>query len=302
VSALAAFSLLGVDTPLLSFNAIPLLGVVAAGLLHARACSILAARGRHVPVAQRVSWYAGLALILVATETFVDPVGEHSLVSLHMAQHMLIADIPAPLLLYGLRAPVLYFFWPRPILVRAARMTWLRSLWAWLRRPPVALTVWLATLYAWHIPVMYQAALHHRPIHDLEHLTFALTGVLAWWPLLDPTHERVEGRIWKAAYVVAARMIGGVLGIVMLAWPHQLYPAYGTRSLAYGIDPIVDQQVSGGIMMIVDSLVILLAATYFLVTIERGGEYANDLDDPELRAAIEAAEREALQPEAPQPG
>lgn len=284
-----AVSILGVDTPLLSPAPVPLLGVVAAALLYLRACSILAARGRTVPTGQRAAWFSGLALIVLATQTFIDPVGEHALLSLHMLQHLLLADLPAPLLLYGLRAPLLYFFWPRPVLVAAARTMLLRRTWRWLRRPPVALSIWLATLAAWHLPVMYELALEHRLVHDAEHVSFALTGVLAWWPLLDPTHERVEGRVWKAAYVAVARMVGGILGIVLIAWPEQLYRTYGDAALAYGMSPITDQQVAGGMMMVVDSLVVIVAGTYFLATIERGSERVNDLEHPAVAAAIARA-------------
>jgi len=271
-------SFLGVDTPLLSPSAVPLVGVVGAALLYLRACSILADRGRVVPRGQRIAYFSGLGLILVATQTFIDPVGESALLSLHMAQHLLIADLPAPLLLFGIRAPLLYFFWPKPVLVTVARMQPVRSLWRWMRQPPVALTIWLVTLYAWHVPFFYEAALRHRLVHDVEHVTFALTAVLAWWPLLDPTHERVEGRVWKAAYVVAARMIGGILGILIIVWPGQLYGTYGDAALAYGMSVTTDQQVAGGMMMLVDSFVIIVATTYFLATIDRGSEYVNDLD------------------------
>ncbi len=287
-----SFSLLGVDTALLSFSAVPLIGIVAAGLLYARAVSILATRGRHVSGVQRGSYYLGLTLMLVATQTFIDPVGEHGLLSLHMLQHLLIADLPAPLLLYGIRAPVLYFFWPRPVLVAVARMRPLRTFWAWLRRPHVALSTWLLTLYAWHLPPLYEAALTNRIFHDLEHVSFALTGVLAWWPLLDPTHKRVEGRVWKAAYVVAARMIGGVLGIVLIVWPDQLYATYGDAALAYGMSATTDQQIAGGMMMLVDSVIVIFAAAYFLMTIDRGSEYDNDLENPVVAAAIARAATE----------
>ena len=286
---MVAFSFFGIDTPLLSFNSIPLIGMIGASLLYLRACSVLAGRGRVVPMAQRVSFFFGLAMIFVATETFVDPVGEEALLSLHMLQHLLIADLPAPFLLYGVRAPLLYFFWPRPILVTVARITPLRRLWSWLTQPKVALTVWLATLYAWHVPFMYEAAISNRIVHDLEHVSFAFTGVLAWWPLMDPTHHRVEGRVWKAAYIVAARMVGGVLGIILVGWPEQVYSIYGDAALRYGIDPLVDQQAAGGMMMIVDSLIIIGAATYFLATIERGSEHDNDLLQPEVAAAIARA-------------
>lgn len=272
------FQLLGVETELFSPTAVPLIGVVGAALLYLRACSILAERGRRVPTGQRIAFLSGLGLILVATQTFVDPVGESALLSFHMAQHLLIADLPAPLLLYGVRAPVLYFFWPRPVLVTAARIGVLRRFWRWLRRPQVALTVWLVTLFAWHVPVLYEAALTHRLVHDLEHVTFALGSVLAWWPLLDPTHERVEGRVWKAAYVAVARLVGGVLGVIIIGWPGQMYDTYGDAARAYGVSVATDQQVAGGMMMLVDSLVVIVAVTYFLATIDRGSEYVNDLD------------------------
>lgn len=295
---LVVFSLLGVDTPFFAFSTIPLLGVTAAALLYFRACSILASRGRVVPLAQRVSYCTGLTMILLATITFIDPVGEQSLLSLHMLQHLLIADLPAPFLLYGVRSPVVFFFWPRPVVVRAARMRRLRVFWRWLRQPKVALTVWLATLYLWHIPFFYEAALTNRIVHDIEHVSFALTGVLAWFPLLDPTHERVVGRIWKAAYIVAARMIGGFLGSILIFAPGQLYGTYGNASLAFGIDPMLDQQIAGGMMMIVDSVIIIVAATYFLMSIDRGAEHENDLLEPTVAAAIARAKERDQQPSA----
>ncbi|MCW2923668.1 MAG: Cytochrome c oxidase caa3-type, assembly factor CtaG-related protein [Thermoleophilia bacterium] len=283
---------LGVQTQVLEPSPIPLVMCVGAALLYLRACSILAGRGRRIPVVQRVSYMTGLALILLATQTFIDPVGEHSLLSLHMLQHLMIADLPAPLLLWGVRAPLLYFFWPKRVMVTVARIQPVRAVWAWLRTPRVALAVWLVTLYAWHIPVLYEAALTHRLVHDLEHFSFAATGILAWWPLLDPTHHRVEGRIWKAGYVFGARMIGGILGILLISWPGQVYSTYGDRAAAYGLDALADQQVAGGMMMVVDSLVVLVGVTYFLVTMDRGAERTNDLDNPVVAAAIARAAQE----------
>jgi cytochrome c oxidase assembly factor CtaG len=101
--------------------------------------------------------------------------------------------------------------------------------------------------------------------------------------------------VWKAGYVVAARMVGGVLGILLISWPDQLYPHYADHALAYGMSAITDQQAAGGMMMIVDSLVIIVAATYFLATIERGSEFENDLDNPVVAAAIARAEQEAAE-------
>ncbi|MCW2956127.1 MAG: Cytochrome c oxidase caa3-type, assembly factor CtaG-related protein [Thermoleophilia bacterium] len=286
------FDFLGVETELFVPSLVPLLGLVAAALLYLRACSILAERGRVIPRGQRVAYFSGLGLIFLATQTFIDSVGEEALVSLHMLQHMLIADLPAPLLLYGVRAPLLYFFWPRPVLVTVARMRLLRSFWAWLRRPVVALVTWLVVLYAWHIPFFYEAALENRLVHDLEHVSFALTGILAWWPLMDPTHNRVDGRVWKAMYVFAARMVGGVLGILLIVWPSQIYGAYGQRAEAYGISTLTDQQVAGGIMMMVDSLIVLVGVTYFLIKMDWGEDHRDDVPEASRAAALARHERD----------
>jgi hypothetical protein len=50
-----------------------------------------------------------------------------------------------------------------------------------------------------------------------------------------------------------------------------------------------DQQIAGGMMMLVDSAIVIVATTYFLMTIERGSEYDNDLENPVVAAAIERA-------------
>jgi putative membrane protein len=254
----------GVEIPLLYWDPIPLLMVVAAGLLYARAVSILRGRGRTIHGGQITCFYSGLALILLGTNTGIDPIGEAYLLSVHMLQHLLIADLSAPLLLIGIRAPVIYFFWPRPILVAAARNRPLRAAWRWLKRPHVAMSVWMATLVFWHVPAFYELALSNPWIHALEHISFSLTAVLACWPLFDPTHERLEGRIWKAFYVVVARIAGTVLGTMMIVWPRPWYPSYQAGAPEFGISALTDQQIAGAMMMTVDLVYVTIGFLYFI--------------------------------------
>ena len=65
-----------------------------------------------------------------------------------MGEHILLADLGAPLLLAGLRNPVLVFFLPRDVLVPLARSPRLRGAFRWLRQPLVALPVYTLVLYA----------------------------------------------------------------------------------------------------------------------------------------------------------
>ena len=104
-------------------------GVIAwlllAELLYLRALRVLRRRGVEVGLAQKLAWHAGLALQVVGLLSPIDSLGE-DLLSAHMAQHLLIADLGAPLLLAGARNPVLMFLLPRSALVALARRERLR--------------------------------------------------------------------------------------------------------------------------------------------------------------------------------
>ena len=77
-------------------------------------------------------------------------------------------------------SPLAVFFLPRDLLAPLARARWLRPTLRWLLRPGVTITLWLGVLVAWHIPALYEAALRTRAVHDLQHFSFLLVGVLVW--------------------------------------------------------------------------------------------------------------------------
>jgi cytochrome c oxidase assembly factor CtaG len=273
------------DVPWLAPDPLTLLLIVLALALYLRARSILRDRGRTVPTSQIVSYCIGLACIFLGTQTGLHLVAETDLVSAHMLQHMLIADIPAPFLLFGIRAPLCFFYWPRPVLVTFARIGWLRSMWRVVKIPPVALSIWLVTLYAWHVPALYDAALTSEIAHAAQHLTFVAGGVLAWWPLMDPTAERLRSRAWKPMYVMAARMIGGILGIILIVAPAQLYAFYGDRAELWGMTAREDQQIAGAIMMFVDTIVVFAGFFWFMALLGSQEQRADEERRRELLAA-----------------
>src|SRR5947199_23447 len=93
-----------------------------------------------------------------------------------MAEHLLIGDIAALLIVLGFTGPLL-----APLL-RIKWIGWLRA----LTHPVVAVVLWGANFYAWHVPALYQAALHHEALHALEHATFLGFGIAVWMGLLGP--------------------------------------------------------------------------------------------------------------------
>lgn len=234
-------------------------------LLYVRAVRRLGARGWRVPRLQVCAFAVGVVLVLGGLAGPLPRISDDLLLA-HMAQHLLIADLAAPLILIGLRSPVMFFLWPRPILVRVARVQWLRTAASTVTHPAIGLPLWLATLVFWHLPPLFTAAVQNEVVHAAQHLSFWATAILVWWPLVEPSARRTPGTVWKVAHVFGARMTGGFVGVAMIAIPYQVYAdAYGSRSIAYGIAPLTDQQIAGSMMMMVDVAIILGGFLFFLM-------------------------------------
>ena len=230
--------------------------------LYVRAVTILRWRGWTVSTGQQALYYTGVALIAIALLGPPDALS-NDLLSAHMAQHLLLADIAAPLLLAGVRTPVLVFMLPRPLLVELARTRWLRSLFRTLRKPLVAVPIWILVLYTWHFQFAFQAALEHPVVHALQHWSFFVASLLAWWAVVDPKHRRIGGELWKIGHIIGMRLAGMFLGMAFILMRTQAYPWYGDRAHLHGLDTIRDQQYGGGLMFLVDLLVMFFALGFF---------------------------------------
>jgi cytochrome c oxidase assembly factor CtaG len=237
--------------------------LVVLSVLYVRAVWILARRGYRVPVGQQVAWHAGILLqaagLLGPLDAWAD-----DLISAHMAQHLLLADIAVPFLLAGIRTPVLVFVPPRPVLVRLARLRRLRALFRFLRQPLVAIPVYLVVLYTWHFGFAFEGALRHPALHALQHMSFVFAGVLIWWAALEPQRRRLRGELWKIPYIFASRMVSMFLGVAFVVTQTQLYASYyGDRARDYGLTPLADQQIAGGLMMTLDVVIIMGGLIFF---------------------------------------
>ena len=227
--------------------------------LHLRATLTLGRRGYHVPRGQIAAWYGGVALIATGLFGPLDHLGGDLLVA-HMGQHLLVADLAAPLLLVGARSPVLFFTLPRPMLVALARQPRLRALSRLLRRPLVALPLYVGVFYVWHLSFAFEAALRSDLVHGLQHQSFVAIGLLIWWPVLEPNRSRLRGELWKAGYVLGSRVATMFVGMALLIVRE---PAYDLYTGARGLSALEDQQLAGGLMMVVDVLIMLSAVAFF---------------------------------------
>jgi len=248
--------------------------------LYLRAVRTLGRRGYDVPALQQAAWHGGMALTAVGLLSPLDVLSE-DLLSAHMAQHLVIADLAAPLLLVGMRTPVLVFLLPRTILVPLARARRLRRAFRALRQPLVALPVFVVVLYAWHLTFMFEGALQHGALHALQHASFVGAALLVWWPALEPKRRRFAGELWKIGHIFAARLASAMLGMAFIFMHTPAYAGfYGERAREHGMTPLGDQQTAGGMMMTLDVLVIFFALTLFFWRAARDHDRAEALTSP----------------------
>jgi cytochrome c oxidase assembly factor CtaG len=221
-------------------------------ILYLRAGRRLRRRGRtdRASIGRLACFLAGVTLAVLALVSPIDPVGEQYLLSVHMLQHVLLGDSAPALILLGLRGPLSLLIVPRTVLRRTARAAWLRRLGALLLRPAVALGLWALVYACWHVPRVYDYALTNQTVHDLEHLSFLVAGLLVWTLLIDPLpHPRLELRR-RILVALSLFALGTVLADTLIVAPHALYGAYASQpDRLWGLSPVTDQRLAGVVMM-----------------------------------------------------
>jgi putative membrane protein len=249
---------------LLAFDPVVAALLLLACGLYVRALHVLAARRPRplrVPGWQQACWWIGIVLLTIGLMGPPDAYGDR-LLSAHMAQHQLLGDLAAPFLLVGLRSPLLLFYLPRPALVVLARRHGLRRLFRVLRQPLVALPIWVLTMYAWHVGPLFEGALREPLLHALQHEAFLAANLLLWWPVIEPARRRIGGGLWKIGYVFAARMSTMFLGMVFVFTRGVLYASVYGEGAREGVSARADQQTAGGLMMVLDILIMIVAAAW----------------------------------------
>ncbi len=227
-------------------------GCLVALALFAHAFWRLRQRGRtdHAGWDRAALFALALGGTYLALASPLDGIGDSYLISAHMLQHVIIGDLAPALGLLALRGPLTFFLLPPTVLSALARQRWLRASLHWLTGPWVALPLWTAAMWTWHVPRIYDYAAEHQAVHDLEHLSFVLTGVLVWNLLIDParTHRLpVAGRVGLAVAVFAAGdpVTAGLISSGA-SYPH--YVEQPRRLL--GLSPHGDQVLAGTIMLV----------------------------------------------------
>jgi putative membrane protein len=210
-----------------------------------------AVRKYDISTARRRAFDAALLIALAAVVSPLATLALNYFLWAHLLQNVALAEWAPALAVLGLSPAV-------------AAALGRRRLVGWLTHPLAALPIWLAVYGIWHVPALYDAALRHRALLDLEHASYVLAGCLLWWPIFQAAPRRLRSGA-KAAYLFAAFVLASPLGLVLALLPNPIYGFYESAPRLWGIGPLTDQQIGGVVMAVSEGILFFALFAFFFV-------------------------------------
>ncbi len=205
-----------------------------------------------------------LGLLLTAAVTTPSVAGwSEKLFSTHMAQHLVLMLICAPLFVVAQTSPILLIA-VAPAL-QPALMQKISKI-ARLLNSPLAIWLGFSGLFLlWHLPGLYGAALRDERLHALEHASFFVSAYAFWSVVMSPASRQTLGYGSRLFFVVSAALISGLPGALIALSSRPLYPTDLQATARLGLTPLEDQQLAGLVMWIPGGLAYMAAALALLL-------------------------------------
>jgi putative membrane protein len=271
----------------LSWNFDPLVLIAGAGLLGGYYIAITRLRPRYtderVPLRRIVYFVISVVSLLLVLCSPLDTLGRYYLLSAHTLQLLILTTVTAPFLLMGLPEWLVTLLLPLRALRDATRG---------LLFPLLAALVFNVIIMIWHDGSLYEAALQNSLIHDLQMFSFLVAGILTWWPLLTPMDRDTRmSTPFQMLYLGIESLPLDIFGVIMIFAGSVFYTTYMSAPRLFGISPLVDQQIAGGLLAVPGNLLdIVLFSVIFFTWIQRQ-EVEQREREHELYAEDEAAEK-----------
>jgi len=256
------------------------------GWLHLRPTAVNA-----IPVLRAGSFLLGLFLIWVAVASPVANL-DHELLTAHMVQHLLLITFAPPLIWLGAPVIPLLHGLPQGLVQRV-----IDPLVQWspaqrfgrvLVRPAFCWLAAAAALLGWHAPPAFALGLRSGTWHMVEHASFFATGLLFWWPVVQPsTDVSKRPNFAIILYLFLATLPCDVISGFLVFCDRVVYPVYFSASRPFGLSALEDQQCAGALMWICVTVVYLLAGAILTTRLLSARiSHEGELVQSSLRAGI----------------
>jgi cytochrome c oxidase assembly factor CtaG/ferredoxin len=212
------------------------------------------------------AFIAGVFLVFLALASPLDAF-DSLFLSAHMAQHLLLMMLAPPLLLLGKPFVPMLRGLPKGFVKEglAPFLAWpaLKRAGSILTTPPCAWLLFALSTVLWHLPFFYELALQSSVWHGVQHACFFWSGIIFWWPILEPKKHGGWPQWAFIPYLLFADIVNTALSAFFVFSGRLLYPTYSIVR-ASNLSATDDQILAGLIMWVPGSLVYLVPA--FLLT------------------------------------
>lgn len=245
-------------------------GLAAAGLLCGVAAWAFAAIRRRAGFNR---WRAGLlvlgsAVLVAVVAGPLDRAGRDGLLTAHIVQHILLADLAAPLLVLSVPPTVRRRMLANP----AGRL---------LGRPFLVLAVWASLIYLWFVPSLHRQAMPGGVVHLADQAALLAAGLLLWAIVFDARAARPLGTALKTGglpwwarhlYAMGSRTLLIPAAAVLWLSPTTRYHLPGGWD--FGMSRTEDGEAAAGIMTGFEMMLFTFAVflVFILVAVKEGDQ------------------------------
>ena len=219
---------------------------------------------RIITLGHMAAFMCGIISIWVAVASPLS-VLDHELLSVHMVQHLLLMAVAPPLIFVG--RPTISFLHgvPKRLIqgivgpfLRWAPVRWLGKI---ILHPVFCWIAATMTVITWHVPAVFALGLHSPAWHEIQHVSFLLTGFLFWWPVIQPRPSASRSPGWSAPlYLFLATLPCDALSAFLTFCGRVVYPSYLSASNPFGISALQDQEWAGVLMWVCITFIYMVPA------------------------------------------
>jgi len=217
-----------------------------------------------VSVWHLAGFLSGLLLIWIPVASPLAAWDRGSL-TVHMIQHLLLMTCAPPLILLSLPVKCLLYGLPPRLAMGATtaalRPRAARAVAGVLAHPLVCWLAATAALVAWHVPAIFAVGLRSSAWHATEHASFLVSGLLFWWPVIEPWPSTPNPRWSIVLYLFLATLPCDILSGFLMFSDRIAYSVFLSSPDHDEVAILSDQQGAAALMWTVVTLVYLVAGT-----------------------------------------
>ena len=197
------------------------------------------------------SFFIGLFLIWAA---LASPLAgfDHQLLTAHMAEHLLLMTLAPPLIWLGAPIIALRHGLPKHLVLVIIDPAWrwppIQAVGRLLGQPAFCWLAAAAALVVWHIPGIFTLGLQSGAWHLIEHASFLATGLLFWWPVIQPWPSVARPDLSIIVYLFLATLPCDIIAGLLVFGERVVYSVYFSSSRPFGLSALEDQQCAGALM------------------------------------------------------